>query len=156
MKIQTKTATGAGGQHVNKTESAIRITHVPSGVTVECQEDRSQIKNREIALRKLRKILTDRYITETFERISKTRKSQVGQANRNEKIRTYNFNQDRVTDHRLSTLNISPNEKEDTLFDLPGFFSSPERLDGFINSLQKLEKERMLFEIFNELDNKKE
>lgn len=155
LKIQTKTATGPGGQHVNKTESAIRITHVPSGVIVECQEDRSQVKNREIAMRKLRKILTDRYISETFERISKTRKSQVGQANRNEKIRTYNFNQDRVTDHRLSSLNIAASEKEDTLFDLPGFFSSPHRLDQFIQSLQRVERERELLEIFTELDQKK-
>lgn len=139
---------------MNKTESAIRITHVPTGVAVECQEDRSQIRNRETALRKLQKILTDRYISETFEKNSTTRKSQVGRANRNEKIRTFNFNQDRVTDHRLSTLNISANEKEDTLFDLESFFNNPVRLDGFIGVLQKLEKERELLEIFNELDNK--
>ena len=155
LKIQTKTASGAGGQHVNKTESAIRITHVPSGVSVECQEDRSQIKNREIAMNRLRKILTDRYIKETFEKISKTRKSQVGQANRNEKIRTYNFNQDRVTDHRLSSLNVSSQEKGDTLFDLPSFFVDPQRLNGLIDSLQRVEKERELLDIFNEFENKK-
>lgn len=155
LKFQTKTASGAGGQHVNKTESAVRITHVPSGVMVECQEDRSQIKNRETALKRLRKILTDRYISEAFEKRSKTRKSQVGQANRNEKIRTYNFNQDRVTDHRLSSMNISPTEKEDTLFDLESFFASPDRLEGFIRSLQRVEKERELLDIFSELENKK-
>lgn len=154
LKIQTKTATGAGGQHVNKTESAIRISHVPTGIVVECQEDRSQIRNREIAMRKLQKILTDRYINELFEKNSKTRKSQVGQANRNEKIRTFNFNQDRVTDHRLSTLNIASTEKEDTLYDLKGFFNNPVRLDGFIGVLQRVEKERELLEIFNKLDNK--
>lgn len=140
---------------MNKTESAVRITHVPSGLIVECQEDRSQIKNREIAMKRLRKILTDRHIKEAFEKVSKTRKSQVGQANRNEKIRTYNFGQDRATDHRLSTLNISSNEKNDSLYDLPSFFTNPERLDLFIKSLQKVEKERELLEIFNELENKK-
>lgn len=139
---------------MNTTESAIRITHVPSGVTVECQEERSQIKNRETAMQRLRKILTDRQINETFEKHSKTRKSQVGQANRNEKIRTYNFNQDRVTDHRLSSLNIAANEKEDTLYDLEGFFASPNRLDGFIENLQKVEKEHELLEIFKRFDNK--
>lgn len=155
MRIQTKTASGAGGQHVNKTESAIRITHVPSGVIVECQEDRSQLKNRETAMKRLRKILTDRHLKEAFEKSSKTRKSQVGHANRNEKIRTFNFNQDRVTDHRLSSLNVASNEKEDTLYNLDVFFASPERLNGFINTLQKVEKERELLEIFNELDNNK-
>jgi peptide chain release factor 1 len=154
LKIQTKTATGAGGQHVNKTESAIRITHVPSGVIVECQEDRSQIKNREIAMRRLRKILTERSINEAFEKVSKTRKSQVGQANRNEKIRTYNFGQDRVTDHRLSTLNVPQAEKNDSQFDLPSFFANPERLDGFIATLQRVEKEKELLEIMQELNNK--
>lgn len=152
MKIQTKTSTGAGGQHVNKTESAIRMTHIPSGVIVECQEDRSQIKNREIAIRKLRKILTDRFISETFEKFCKTRKSQIGQANRNEKIRTFNFNQDRVTDHRLSSLNIAASEKEDTLYDLEGFFSNPEKLDRFINNLQKVDKERELLDILTKLE----
>lgn len=155
MKIQTKTASGPGGQAVNKTECAIRITHVPSGVSVECQEDRLQSKNREIAMSRLRQILNDRHISETFEKNSKTRKSQVGQANRNEKIRTYNFAQDRVTDHRLSSLNIAASEKEDTLYDLEGFFGKPERLDGFIRSLQRVEKERELLEIFNELENNK-
>lgn len=154
MKFQTKTATGAGGQHVNKTESAVRLTHVPSGVTVECQEDRSQIKNREIAVQRLRKILTERHISETFEKVSKTRKSQVGQANRNEKIRTYNFGQDRVTDHRLSALNVSSIEKNDSQFDLPSFFTNPERLDVFIKNLQRVEKERELLDIFTELENK--
>lgn len=128
---------------------------MPTGLIVECQEDRSQIRNRETAMMRLRKILTDRHINEAFEKVSKTRKSQVGQANRNEKIRTYNFGQDRATDHRLSTLNVSSNEKNDSLYDLPSFFTNPERLDGFIKNLQKVEKERELFEIFNELENKK-
>lgn len=152
LKIETKRASGAGGQHVNKTESAIRMTHMPTNISVECQEDRSQLKNREIAMKKLRKILTDRYINETFARISKTRKSQVGQANRNEKIRTFNFHQDRVTDHRLSSLNVSSNDKKDTLFDLEGFFNNPERLDEFINSLKTVEREQELLDLLKEVE----
>jgi len=151
LKFQAKKATGAGGQHVNTTESAIRVTHVPTGVSVECQEDRSQIKNRSIAIQKLRKILSDRYISETFEKNNKTRKSQVGRANRNEKIRTFNFNQDRVTDHRLSALSEESSDKEDTLHVLETFFNNPVRLDGFIEVLQRVEKERELLEIFEEL-----
>ena len=122
---------------------------------VECQEDRSQIKNRKIAMEKLRNILTDRFLSENFEKTNKTRKSQVGRANRNEKIRTFNFKDDRVTDHRISSLNISPSEKDDTLFGLESFFNNPERLDGLIKSLMKVEKEQELANIFNELDNKK-
>ncbi|CAO1398771.1 unnamed protein product [Diamesa hyperborea] len=155
LKIQTMRASGAGGQHVNKTESAIRITHIPTNISVECQEDRSQVKNREIAIRKLQKILTDRFYKETFDKVSKTRKSQVGQSNRNEKIRTYNFNQDRVTDHRLSSQNSNQNDKEDTHYNLESFFQSPSRLDEFITSLKKVEKERSLLELFNSLDNVK-
>ncbi|CRK96959.1 CLUMA_CG010322, isoform A [Clunio marinus] len=145
-------ASGAGGQHVNTTDSAVRISHIPSGISVESQEDRSQIKNREIAMRKLKNILSERLITEAFEKSMKTRKSQVGQANRNEKIRTYNFKDDRVTDHRLSSLDIASIEKEDTLYDLQGLFNNPEKLEGFIVSLQKVDKERTLLDIFSELE----
>lgn len=106
-------------------------------------------------MEKLRNILTDRFLSENFEKTNKTRKSQVGRANRNEKIRTFNFKDDRVTDHRISSLNISPSEKDDTLFGLESFFNNPERLDGLIKSLMKVEKEQELANIFNELDNKK-
>lgn len=151
LKIQTKTATGAGGQHVNKTESAIRMTHIPTGVTVECQEDRSQVKNREIAIKKLRKILVDKYIQETSERICKTRRNQIGSANRNEKIRTYNFNQDRVTDHRLSALGAGFDEKVDTLYGLESVFENPTRLDIFIDCLKKIERQQTISRIFTNL-----
>lgn len=151
LKIQTKTASGAGGQHVNKTESAVRMTHIPSGVTVECQEDRSQVKNRETAIKKLRKILLDKYIADTSERICKTRRSQIGSANRNEKIRTYNFNQDRVTDHRLSALGPSSDDKVDTMYGLDELFENPTRIDIFIECLKRIERQQTISKIFSEL-----
>lgn len=138
---------------MNKTESAVRMTHIPSGVTVECQEDRSQVKNREIAIRKLRKILLDKYIQDTSERISKTRRNQIGSANRNEKIRTYNYNQDRVTDHRLSALGTisSVDDKVDTMYGLAGIFENPTRLDVFIDNLRKVERQQTISRIFSNL-----
>lgn len=133
---------------MNTTESAVRITHLPTAVSVECQEGRSQIKNREIAMKKLKDILVDRQIKDIFEKYLKTRKSQVGHANRNEKIRTYNFNQDRLTDHRLSS---SQNESKGTIFNLESFFQDPERLDNFINTLRQADKERELVAILEKL-----
>jgi peptide chain release factor 1 len=129
----------------------VRITHIPSGVVVESQEDRSQVKNREIALKKLKKILTDQNVKDTFERMLKTRKSQVGQANRNEKIRTFNFKDDRVTDHRLSALGACLDEKVDSQYDLDGFFKNPRRLDVFIENLKKVERQQEIERIFSSL-----
>lgn len=149
IRMETKRASGAGGQHVNKTESAVRITHIPSGISVDSQEDRSQLKNREICMRKLKQILLDQQIKESFDKYMKTRKSQIGQANRNEKIRTFNFNQDRVTDHRLTSNNSTGDEKEGTQFNLETFFNSPERLDEFIAMLRRLEQERELLDVLN-------
>jgi peptide chain release factor 1 len=101
LEIETCKSSGAGGQHVNKTESAIRLIHKPTGIIVECQDERSQHKNREKAMKVLRSKLYDMKLRERNEKIAGERKSQVGTGDRSERIRTYNFPQGRVTDHRI-------------------------------------------------------
>ena len=101
LKVDTYRSSGAGGQHVNKTESAIRITHVPTGVVVSCQEERSQIKNREKAMKMLKSKLYDLFQTAADKEYAERRKIQVGTGDRSERIRTYNYPQGRVTDHRI-------------------------------------------------------
>ncbi len=101
IKIDTYRSSGAGGQHVNKTESAIRITHFPTGIVVTCQDEKSQIKNRETAMKILKSRLYDHYEREITSKYAEKRKSQVGTGDRSERIRTYNFPQGRVTDHRI-------------------------------------------------------
>ena len=101
LKIETIKSSGAGGQHVNKTESAIRLLHIPTGIVVECQDERSQFKNRDKAMKILRTRLYNMRREEQESRIASERKSQVGTGNRCERIRTYNFPQGRVTDHRI-------------------------------------------------------
>lgn len=101
LQIETHRSGGAGGQHVNKTESAIRIIHLPTGTVVDCQDERSQYKNKEKAMKILRSRIYENMLREQQEKIAGERKSQVGTGDRSERIRTYNFPQGRVTDHRI-------------------------------------------------------
>lgn len=132
LRIDTFRAGGAGGQHVNKTESAIRITHLPTNVVVECQTERSQIKNRELAM----KVLRSRLYQAEQERLAKERgdmrSNQVGSGERSEKIRTYNFPQDRITDHRIN----------ENFSNIPGVMEG--ELGDIIAGLRKWELEERL------------
>jgi len=102
LRVDTFRASGAGGQHVNKTDSAIRVTHLPTGIVVECQDSRSQHKNREKALGVLAARIRDKQLSEQQAKTASTRKSLIGSGDRSQRIRTYNFPQGRVTDHRIN------------------------------------------------------
>lgn len=101
LVIETHRASGAGGQHINKTDSAVRITHTPTGITVNCQDGRSQIENRETAMRLIKARVYDEYQRRIDEEKGEIRRSKIGTGDRSEKIRTYNYPQNRVTDHRI-------------------------------------------------------
>jgi peptide chain release factor 1 len=119
VRVDTYRASGAGGQHVNKTDSAIRMTHIPTGIVVQCQDERSQLKNRQKALKLLKTKLFDIKLQEQTSEISETRKSVVKSGDRSDKIRTYNYPQNRVTDHRIGlTLYSLSQIMEGELFEL--------------------------------------
>lgn len=134
LKIETFRASGPGGQHVNVTDSAVRITHIPTGIVVACQDERSQHKNRAKALRILRARLQDLYRKEREREIGSRRKSYIGTGDRSEKIRTYNFPQNRVTDHRINL----------TIYNLEGILDGD--LDEILDKLQEVELEKKLKE----------
>ena len=102
LKIDVFRASGAGGQHINKTESAVRITHLPTGCVVECQDERSQFKNKDKAMKILRSRLYEMLLNEQNDKIASERRTQVGTGDRSERIRTYNYPQGRLTDHRIN------------------------------------------------------
>ena len=132
LKIDTYRASGAGGQHVNKTESAVRITHIPTGFIVASQSERSQIQNRESCMKMLRAKLYEYMQEKQNQEMANTRKLQVGSGARSEKIRTYNFPQGRVTDHRINF----------TMYQLETFVNG--NMDSMIEALQAFDKAERL------------
>ncbi|XP_060781363.1 peptide chain release factor 1-like, mitochondrial [Neoarius graeffei] len=137
LRIETKRASGAGGQHVNTTDSAVRIVHLPTGTVSECQQERSQIKNKEKAMKLLRAKLYSAKLEEETSKRYQARKLQIGTKGRSEKIRTYNFAQDRVTDHRIGK----------TLHDVHGFLLGEELLDEMSKFLQQFSEQEALMDI---------
>lgn len=132
LKIDTYRAGGAGGQHVNKTESAIRITHLPTGLVVQCMDERSQHKNKDKAMRVLKTRLFDFYQSKQDAQVSATRKTLVGSGDRSERIRTYNFAQNRITDHRIGL----------TVYKLESFLDGD--IDDMIDALLVADRAAML------------
>ncbi|XP_051937263.1 peptide chain release factor 1-like, mitochondrial [Hippocampus zosterae] len=140
LKIETKRASGAGGQHVNTTDSAVRIVHLPTGVVAECQQERSQIKNKEKAMKVLRAKLYSMKVEEETSKRYNQRKVQIGTKGRSEKIRTYNYAQDRITDHRIAM----------TLHDIKTFLLGEDLLDKMNSSLQEFSNQEELIELLEQ------
>jgi len=138
LRIDTFRASGAGGQHVNKTESAIRVTHLPTGIVVECQDSRSQHKNREKALSVLKAKIRDKQEREQQAKTASTRKSLIGSGDRSERIRTYNFPQGRVTDHRITL----------TLYNIDRIMEG--ELDEIVNALSAEQQAEQLAQLAEE------
>ena len=132
LRIDTYCASGAGGQYVNRTETAIRITHLPTGIVVQCQDEKSQLKNKEKAMKVLRARVKDMAIREQTEAVAADRKNQVGSGDRSERIRTYNFPQGRVTDHRIGL----------TLYKIESILNGD--LDEIINALITADRSQKL------------
>lgn len=137
IRIDTYRSSGAGGQHINKTDSAIRITHMPTGIVVACQDERSQIKNKERAFQILRSKLYEFYKSQIDKEYSENRKNQVGNAERCERIRTYNYPQGRVTDHRINY----------TIYALDDFLDG--NIDEMIDNLALADQKQKLEQALN-------
>lgn len=143
LKIETKRSSGAGGQSVNTADSCVRITHLPTGTVIESQVERSQIQNMKVAMLKLRMKLYQDRLDAAIDTSTKMRKKQMGLRNRNEKIRTFNYNQNRVTDHRIS--------ENGTVYNLRGFLDGGEHLMKFQERLQKQFQQSVLIDVINEM-----
>ncbi len=139
IRIDTFRASGAGGQHVNKTDSAVRLTHIPSGLVVECQDDRSQHKNKSKAMNLLQSKLMEQANNEQIEKQDSERKNMVGSGDRSEKIRTYNFPQNRITDHRI----------EFSIHSLEAFLDGD--MDEMVETLIEENQARLLSKLENNL-----
>lgn len=132
IRIDVFRSSGAGGQKVNKTETAIRITHFPTGIVVSCQDERSQLKNKDKAMKVLKTRLYDYYRTKADSAEAASRKSLVGTGDRSERIRTYNYPQSRITDHRIGL----------SLFSMEAFLGGD--IDGMIDALARADREAQL------------
>jgi len=139
IKIEAFRSSGAGGQHVNTTDSAVRVTHLPTGITVACQEDRSQLKNKNKAIRLLRAKLYNIERQRTDQEQKATRKGQIGTGDRSERIRTFNFLQDRITDHRVNI----------TLHGVEEFLEGGEKLTNLIDEIRTIDRILAFDEVVN-------
>ena len=139
IRVDTFRASGAGGQHVNKTDSAVRLTHIPTGIVVECQDGRSQHKNKAKAMTLLQSKLLEKASEEQNSELDKKRKNMVGSGDRSEKIRTYNFPQNRVTDHRIDF----------TSHNLEAFLDG--EMENIFKELLEENQSRMLLNLENEI-----